>query len=63
MSMYFFFLILIIIVRVYDLCVWLVETQKYETIPPCLKVWEFDLIFALSKLVTTGVTTKQGILT
>lgn len=35
-----------------------VGTQKYEPIPPCLKVTEVELIFALLKLLTIGVATK-----
>ena len=38
------------------------DTKKCGPIPPCVKVREFELIFALSKLLKTGVATKQDIL-
>ena len=38
-------------------------TQNCELITLSLKVREFELIVALSKLLTTGVATKQDILT
>lgn len=36
---------------------------NYGDAPPCLKLIEFELILALSKLLATCVVTKQDILT